>query len=78
MPHCASVEIMRKDPLEILERIFQELEKGKPFSLNELSQRTKLHHVTVRRYVKVIEMVRGEPEVEVIKTRHSIIVRVKR
>lgn len=69
---------MRKNPLEILEKIFEALEKGEPFSVNELSHETKLHYVTVRRYVRMIEMVRQEPEIEIIKTKHSIILRVKR
>ena len=69
---------MRKDPLEIMEKILQALEKGNPCSMNELSKETKLHYVTVRRYVRMIEMVREEPEIEIIKTRHSIILRVKK
>ena len=69
---------MRRDPLEIIEKILHELEKGRPCSVNELSQQTKLHYVTVRRYVRIIEMVRQEPGIEIIKTRHSIILRVKK
>lgn len=69
-------ESMRKDPLQIIEKILHALEES-PCSLNELSQRTKLHYVTVRRYVKIIEMVKEEPEIEVIKTRHSIIIRTR-
>lgn len=69
---------MRKDPLEIMEKIFEALEKGRPCSLNELSKQTKLHYITVRRYVRIIEMVREEPEIEIIRTRHSIILRVKK
>ena len=69
---------MRKDPFEIMERIFKALEKGSPCSINELSKETQLHYVTVRRYVRIIEMIREEPEIEIIKTRHSIILRVKR
>jgi len=69
---------MRKDPLEIMEKILAVLEEGKPCSVNELSKETKLHYVTVRRYVRIIEMVRKEPEIEIIKTRHSVIVRVRK
>lgn len=69
---------MRKDPLEIIEAIFEALESGRACSINELSKQTKLHYVTVRRYVRIIEIVRHEPEVEIIKTRHSIILRVKK
>ena len=69
---------MRKDPFEIIEKMFAALEKGVPFSINELSQETGLHNITVRKYVKIIEYVRREPQLEVIKTKHSIIVRMKR
>jgi response regulator of citrate/malate metabolism len=68
---------MRRDPIEIMERMLKALEEGRPFSLNELAQETGLHNVTVRKYVRIIEMVRREPKVEVIKTKHSIIIRIK-
>jgi predicted transcriptional regulator len=69
---------MRKDPLEIMEAILHALEKGRPCSVNELSKQTKLHYVTVRRYVRILELVRKEPEIEIIRTRHSVILRLKR
>ena len=70
---------MRKDPLEILEEIFNALEKGhRPFSINELSKETGIHNVTIRKYVRLIEVVRGEERMEVIKTRHSIILRMRK
>ncbi|MBI4021071.1 MAG: hypothetical protein HY369_02420 [Candidatus Aenigmarchaeota archaeon] len=69
---------MKRDPLMIIERILAELERGKACSMNELAKQTKLHYVTVRRYVQIIERVREEPEIEVIRTRHSVIVRVVR
>ena len=69
---------MRKDPLEIIEEIFNALErKGRAFSINELSQETGIHNVTIRKYIRIIETVRKEPRVEVIKTRHSIILRIR-
>ena len=68
---------MRRDPIEIMERMLRKLETGKVFSINELAQETGLHNVTVRKYVRIIEMVRKEPTVEVIKTRHSIIIRIR-
>lgn len=68
---------MRRDPIEIMEKMLKALEEGRPFSLNELAQETGLHNVTVRKYVRIIEMVRREPTVEVIKTKHSIIIRIK-
>jgi len=69
---------MRKDPIEIINEIFSALEKGRPFSINELSQETGLHNITIRKYIRLIEIVRKEPTIEVIKTRHSIIIRVRR
>jgi hypothetical protein len=69
---------MRKDPLEIMNEIFRALEEGRPCSINELSKETGLHNLTVRKYVRIIELVRKEPTIEVIKTSHSIIVRVTR
>ncbi len=65
---------MRRDPLEIMKRMLEELQ-DEACSLNELSQRTGLHNVTVRKYVRLIEIVKKEPEIEIIRTRHSIIVR---
>ncbi len=70
---------MRRDPLEIVEEIFETLEKKrKAFSINELSQETGLHSITIRKYIRIIQMVRKEPQLEVIKTRHSIILRVEK
>jgi transcriptional antiterminator len=65
---------MRRDPISIMMRMLQELQ-NEPCSLNELSQKTGLHNVTVRKYVKLIEIVKKEPEIEVIRTKHTIIVR---
>ncbi len=70
---------MRRDPLEIIEEIFEALEKKrKPFSINELSQETGLHNITIRKYIRIIQTIRKEPQLEVIKTRHSIILRVEK
>jgi len=66
---------MRKDPLEIMEEIFSALEKGRPFSINELSKETGIHNITIRKYIRIIETVRSEGGVEVIRTSHSIILR---
>jgi predicted AAA+ superfamily ATPase len=70
---------MRKDPLEIMEEILRALEKRREeaFSINELSQETGIHNVTIRKYVRIIEVVRSEPRMEVIKTKHSIILRMR-
>ncbi len=67
---------MRRDPIEIMMRMLRELNEN-PCSLNELSQKTGLHNITVRKYIKLIEIVKKEPEIEIIKTKHSIIVRRK-
>jgi response regulator of citrate/malate metabolism len=71
---------MRRDPLEIMKEILTLLEKQRDeaFSLNAISERTGIHNVTVRRYVQIIEMVRREPEIEIIRTKHSIILRIRK
>jgi response regulator of citrate/malate metabolism len=68
---------MRKDPLEIMEEIFRALERGHACSINELSRETGIHNITIRKYVRIIETVRKEPRMEVIKTKHSIILRIR-
>ena len=69
---------MRRDPLEIMERIIRMLEKEREaMSINQIAQRTGLHNVTVKRYVRIMEVVRQEP-LEIIQTRHSIILRCER
>jgi response regulator of citrate/malate metabolism len=69
---------MRRDPLEIMEKIVRMLEKEREaMSINQIAQRTGLHNVTVRRYVRIMEVVRQEP-LEIITTRHSIILRCER
>ncbi|MBN1896906.1 MAG: HTH domain-containing protein [Candidatus Aenigmarchaeota archaeon] len=68
---------MRKDPLEIMQEIFRALERSSACSINELSQETGIHNVTIRKYVRIIETVRKEPRMEVIKTKHSIILRIR-
>ncbi len=70
---------MRKDPLEIMEEIFEALERRRDeaCSINELSKETGIHNVTIRKYVRIIETVRKEPRMEVIKTKHSIILRMR-
>jgi response regulator of citrate/malate metabolism len=71
---------MKRDPLEIMKEILSILEKqrNEALSLNAISEKTGIHNVTVRRYVKIIQMVRNEPEIEVIKSGHSIIVRIRK
>ncbi|MEE9323615.1 MAG: HTH domain-containing protein [Candidatus Aenigmarchaeota archaeon] len=71
---------MRRDPVMIMREILRllEEEKDEALSLNAISERTGIHNITVRRYVRIIEMVRKEPEIEIIKTGRSIIVRIRR
>jgi DNA-binding IclR family transcriptional regulator len=70
---------MRRDPVMIMKEILSLLEDEEDaLSLNAISERTGIHNLTVRRYVRIIEMVRREPEIEVIKTKHSIIIRMRR
>lgn len=71
---------MRRDPVMIMKEILRllEEEKDEALSLNAISERTGIHNLTVRRYVRIIEMVRREPEIEIIKTGRSIIVRIRR
>jgi response regulator of citrate/malate metabolism len=71
---------MKRDPLEIMREILAILEKqrNEAMSLNAISEKTGIHNVTVRRYVEIIQMVRDEPEIEIIRTGHSIIVRIRK
>ena len=62
-----------KEILSILEK-----QRNEALSLNAISEKTGIHNVTVRRYVEIIQMVRNEPEIEVIRTGHSIIVRIRK
>ena len=68
---------MKRNPLQIIEQMFKCLEEGRPFSINEMSKQTGIHNITIRRYVRIIERVRSEPRVEIIKTSHSIILRIE-
>ena len=71
---------MKRDPLEIMREILTLLEKqrNEAMSLNAISEKTGIHNVTVRRYVEIIQLVRNEPGIEIIRTGHSIIVRIRK
>ncbi|MBL7206881.1 MAG: hypothetical protein ISS36_04745 [Candidatus Aenigmarchaeota archaeon] len=69
---------MKKDPMKIIEQMFKMLESGRPFTINQLSEETGLHNITVKKYVRIIQTIRKEPEIEVIRTKHSIILRIRR
>jgi response regulator of citrate/malate metabolism len=69
---------MRRDPLEIIQEMFKILEKQhEAMSINQIAKKTGIHNLTVKRYVELIEMIREEPTVEVIKTGHTVIVRMQ-
>lgn len=70
---------MRRDPLEIMQKMLRILEKEhEAMSINQIAKSTGLHNVTVRRYIRIIELVKKEPRIDVIKTRHSIILRIEK
>jgi hypothetical protein len=70
---------MRRDPIEIIEDIFRILEREREaLSINQVAQRTGIHNVTVKKYIRIIQMIREEPRVDVINTRHSVIIRLIR
>jgi DNA invertase Pin-like site-specific DNA recombinase len=69
---------MRRDPIEIIQEMFRILEKEhEAMSINQIAKKTGIHNITVKRYVELIEMIRDEPSVEVIKTGHTVIVRIQ-
>ena len=62
-----------------MERLMKALEEhNRAFSINELSHETGVHNITIRKYIRIIETVRREPDIEIIRTRHSIILRVNK
>jgi response regulator of citrate/malate metabolism len=69
---------MRRDPLEIIQEMFKILEKQhEAMSVNQIAKKTGMHNITVKRYVELIEMIKDEPTVEVIKTGNTVIVRMQ-
>ena len=69
---------MRRDPLEIIQEMFRILEKQhEAMSVNQIAKKTGMNNITVKRYVELIEMIRDEPTVEVIKTGNTVIVRMQ-
>jgi len=70
---------MRRNPVEIMRKMLRILEQEhEAMSINQIAKRTGLHNVTVRRYIRIIELVKEEPRIDVIKTRHSIILRIEK
>ena len=68
---------MKRDPLDIMLEMMKVLESGRPLSINEIAHETGIHNITVRKYVRIIEVVKREPQLEIIKTQHSIILRMR-
>ncbi|MCD6590761.1 MAG: hypothetical protein J7K72_02200 [Candidatus Aenigmarchaeota archaeon] len=69
---------MRRDPIEIMKQILNLLgERHEAMSINMISEMTGIHNITVKKYIQLIEMVKNE-QIEIIKTRRSIIVRIKK
>ena len=69
---------MRRDPLEIIQEMLKALEKQKEaMSINQIAKKTGMHNITVKRYVELIEMIKEEPTIEVIKTGNTVIVRMQ-
>ena len=63
----------------ILEEIMRALEDERDaLSINQIAQKTGIHNITVRRYVQIIQLVKREPEIEIIKTKNSVIMRIRR
>jgi response regulator of citrate/malate metabolism len=68
---------MRRDPLEIVEKMLEILEKEKEaLTVNQLAHKSGLHNITVKRYVQIIQTIREEPGLDVIRTSRSIIIRM--
>jgi hypothetical protein len=58
--------------------MFDMLEKEEAVSINSMAKKTGIHNITIKRYIEIIRVIRNEPEIEIINTGHSIIMRVKR
>ncbi|NOX71504.1 MAG: hypothetical protein GXO64_02285 [Candidatus Micrarchaeota archaeon] len=66
---------MRRDPLEIIEEILEILERSHcAMSMNAIARETGLHNITVKRYVEIIEKIKGD-NIEIIRTDRSVILR---
>jgi len=62
--------------INILEKILEALADGTILSINELSKKTGLHYLTVKRYLKLIEKMKKMPEIEIIKSNSTTLVRI--
>ena len=56
---------MKRDPLEIIKEIFRLLEQeGSALSINQIAQKTGMHNITVKRYIKLINILSSRDIVE--------------
>jgi len=63
--------------LDIIRKIQEALSLGVAFSIHELSQKTGLHYITVKKYIKLIEAMKEMPDIEIIKSNKTTLVRMK-
>lgn len=68
---------MRLNQIKILEKIQNALSSGNALSIHELSKRTGLHYATVKKYIKLIETMKKMPEIEIIKSNSTTLVRME-
>jgi len=67
---------MKLNQITILEKIQSVLSSGKAVSVHELSKKTGLHYLTVKRYIKLIQTMKKMPEIEIIKSNSTTLVRM--
>jgi predicted transcriptional regulator len=70
---------MKREPNKIIEEVYEALTKhsGEAMSINRIAKESGLHYNTVRNYVKLIKRAQSLPEIEVIKSGRTTIVRSK-
>ncbi len=70
---------MKREPNKIIEEVYEALAKhgGEAMSINRIAKESGLHYNTVQSYVKLIHRAQTMPELEVIKSGRSTIVRTK-
>ena len=59
---------------KIIKAIFEELKKNGKNTANFLVGKTKLNQKTVVKYLKIIEMIQGQPKLFLERTGHSYLV----
>jgi len=67
---------MQLNQITILKKIQNALSSGNAISVHELSKRTGLHYITVKKYIKLIETMKKMPEIEIIKSNSTTLVRL--